>query len=1010
MELRWPQLKEEATTLAHEIGQSGREHHPIVKDQELLSAIRTQGIPAEHREWVWPILLHAQNQKLQRQSSAFLSYNQLLGGYQEGELEQQQQQQQQQQLDRDEQERPSLSPKGINGLHQAQELAMERFSHLNPFQERKIKRILLAYTKSKADFYYCHGMVEICVVLSTFLTEEDAFWAFRLLLEVLLPKYHEESILDFHVDCLVLQELLDRQDPALCAHFTDMGVTIQLLCTKWFFSFFAESMPFDLVCRLYDVLLVDICCKKLSSKIIFATSMAIFLYLSQMLVEVQDPSVMIEIICEFCATTLRDYSVAESFVDLILFLHDQLSETEVIAMRAKYKEQVERENAANGMASLPAKAKRSKTRRSHSIKLIIQWKEDGDAASPPAVAPLAPPTDNPTPKPSITRDRPPPIETDTISDEQVEVEIVTTPTERQMLEKLGEGITKINRRRSRSSSLRNLMLYPGEGSMSGGSRRTLSGASSTVTSPRSRLADEQPPREEDEQTEREHSWEEQARVRNPAVVIHMSMQGVPEEHRCWVWPILLNQIEPPKNLPTKQELLNDLHEEELDREVIKAIENDIARTRNLREDQYPSMKRVLEAFARRNRRVGYCQGMNEILAALLRHLEERDALLALVLLIEQILPSYHVDSMIGLHTDCAVMNTLVKQNDIEVHTNLQNVGLNMEILCTKWLVTCFLTSLPSFCGMKILDMMFARTPERKAASRVLLGVGIAIFFTLRSALLEAKDAGEILMAINEYFAQEMTKTNAEMDRFLAVCGGVIQQLRPEIVEEFRLVHKDEVMERFAAFEARKIEMRQQMEEAKLTQQRKKAGGAPASPPKSDSAPPSIGSASKSAATGTKKHGGIFSKPLRGSASGKTGAAASSGATDMFYQRVDVIEANRSFSEDLAKMEEQLEDLAELFCRGKIDDKEHSCIKAQIVRKWCKGMNSPQSAMIRVRHVKATFGDSTAAKDAPLKLSLTSTMSCPPDFEGENRKSSSSLYGRMKKVKRSAIAIFKSTFE
>lgn len=63
-------------------------------------------------------------------------------------------------------------------------------------------------------------MVEICVVLSTFLSEKDSFWGFRLLMEVLLPKYHEASILDFQVDCLVLQELLDQYDPILGRHFS----------------------------------------------------------------------------------------------------------------------------------------------------------------------------------------------------------------------------------------------------------------------------------------------------------------------------------------------------------------------------------------------------------------------------------------------------------------------------------------------------------------------------------------------------------------------------------------------------------------------------------------------------------------------------------------------------------------------------------------------------------------------------------------------------------------------
>lgn len=149
MEVPWRQLKDEAKRLALEIGASGREHHSLVKNAAALAAIRAQGIPPEHREWVWPILLHQQNQKLQRQSSDFVTYNQLLHAddqvdeQESQDNKEQQQQQQQQQQD-------------TSGFQQAQELAMERFSHLNPFQERKIKRILVAYTKSKDVFYYCH--------------------------------------------------------------------------------------------------------------------------------------------------------------------------------------------------------------------------------------------------------------------------------------------------------------------------------------------------------------------------------------------------------------------------------------------------------------------------------------------------------------------------------------------------------------------------------------------------------------------------------------------------------------------------------------------------------------------------------------------------------------------------------------------------------------------------------------------------------------------------------------
>lgn len=163
MEVPWRQLKDEARRLALEMGASaGREHHSLVKNAAALAAIRAQGVPPEHREWVWPILLHQQNVKLQRQSSSFATYNQLLHASDDAQGDEHEDTQHTQQ---------QLSPQqqDASGLQQAQELAMERFSHLNPFQERKIKRILVAYTKSKDVFYYCHVRYIPCCYVAIYL-------------------------------------------------------------------------------------------------------------------------------------------------------------------------------------------------------------------------------------------------------------------------------------------------------------------------------------------------------------------------------------------------------------------------------------------------------------------------------------------------------------------------------------------------------------------------------------------------------------------------------------------------------------------------------------------------------------------------------------------------------------------------------------------------------------------------------------------------------------------------
>lgn len=914
------------------------------------------------------------------------------------------------------------------------------------------------------------------MVLSTFMVEEDAFWSFRLLLEVLLPKYYDESVVDFHRDCLVLQELLQTLDPALQEHLSMMGVTIQLLSTKWFFSFFAESMPFEVVGRLYDILLADICGLRLNSKILLSTSLAVLLYLGSAIVEIHDPSVILEVINEFCWTTLSDYSIADSFIDLILFIHERIDDDELAGQRQRYREQLAREEEQRRNQQLNILRRRSgsfrkkqrqqlhqRKNRMQSIKLLIQWRKhvsneldsyldqggankcdavvEDQSSSPPKsstgeqFAKLAAYDDALTPdgeQQDRTRDYDDDDEGD--SESQDEMEVVTTPSDKEMMAKVYQGINKINRRRSRSSARQTQAFRANDRSLS----RTFSLTSSFLSSTPRELREHEPLDTDDgANTSRENEADVWKRLKvsgEADEVVAQSMSGIPDEHRTWAWPILISQLPRPSNLPPlPSSIANDNEDTDmlLDREVAKSIDNDILRTRNLGDGQAVLMRRVLTAFALRNRRVGYCQGMNEILVVLLQYLDADQALVALVLLIETLLPAYHVDSMIGLHTDCAVMDTLLRQNDKDLHSHLNEVGLNMEILCTKWLVTCFLTSLPPFCGLKIIDMLLARAKEKQRASRVLLGVGISIFFSLRATLLDAKDAGEVLLAINEYFAEEMTKTTVQMDRFLGFCRDIIHQLEPDIVEELRQVHKDEVMDRFAAFEAKKIEMRQQLEEAKLKQ--RKSASAPSSPVKLDgnnrtSIFSSNSSGTKAGASNSRRSGisSYLGNQLRG-APKAAAAFSSSTANDekgsKFYQRVDVLDVNRSFSDDLLKMEDQLDDLADLYLRGKIDEREHSCIRAQIVRKWCKGMNSPQSAMMRMRSVKNIYGTGSGSSD-PGRASCNGasgrgsvqdnlprrSLSNAEPMSAHAKKGGSSLYGRMKKVQRSAMAMIKSTFE
>ena len=75
------------------------------------------------------------------------------------------------------------------------------------------------------------------------------------------------------------------------------------------------------------------------------------------------------------------------------------------------------------------------------------------------------------------------------------------------------------------------------------------------------------------------------------------------------------------------------------------------------------LKRVLLAFARHNKTVGYCQGFNIIAALILEIVEKRadDALMCMIYLIEHVIPDgYFTNSMHKLAIDMAVFRELLK--------------------------------------------------------------------------------------------------------------------------------------------------------------------------------------------------------------------------------------------------------------------------------------------------------------------------------------------------------------
>lgn len=84
------------------------------------------------------------------------------------------------------------------------------------------------------------------------------------------------------------------------------------------------------------------------------------------------------------------------------------------------------------------------------------------------------------------------------------------------------------------------------------------------------------------------------------------------------------------------------------------------------------MRRVLSAYIKRNPTVGYCQGLNFIVAVLLHQLEEEEAFWVLCQIIESLLPLDYYNMMTGVIVDQKCFDELLLENFPEIHEHLES--------------------------------------------------------------------------------------------------------------------------------------------------------------------------------------------------------------------------------------------------------------------------------------------------------------------------------------------------
>ncbi|KAH3680888.1 hypothetical protein WICMUC_000031 [Wickerhamomyces mucosus] len=121
---------------------------------------------------------------------------------------------------------------------------------------KKLNKILIAFSRKFPRIGYCQGMNFIVAnLLLVFPNEEDTFWGFVGLVQLLPDEFFQ--LKKIRGDLNKFKNIFSKELPKLQQHFKDLNVEIELICFNWFISIFSESLPIEIVLKVWDLLILN---------------------------------------------------------------------------------------------------------------------------------------------------------------------------------------------------------------------------------------------------------------------------------------------------------------------------------------------------------------------------------------------------------------------------------------------------------------------------------------------------------------------------------------------------------------------------------------------------------------------------------------------------------------------------------------------------------------------------------------------------------------------------------
>ncbi|XP_061662150.1 TBC1 domain family member 30 isoform X2 [Syngnathoides biaculeatus] len=276
--------------------------------------------------------------------------------------------------------------------------------------------------------------------------------------------------------------------------------------------------------------------------------------------------------------------------------------------------------------------------------------------------------------------------------------------------------------------------------------------------------------------------------------------GIPKEWRKRVWLTLADQylhsisIDWDKTLRFAFNERSNPDDDSLGVQIVKDLHRTGCSSYGGHEGEQDRvvLKRVLLAYARWNKAVGYCQGFN-VLAALILVVtqgDESDALKVMIYLIDKVLPeSYFANNLRALSVDMAVFRDLlrVKLPRLSQHLHYLQRAANKEaggsyeppltnVFTMQWFLTMFATCLPAPTVLKIWDSVFFE------GSEVLFRVALVIWERLGERISYCQTADDFYSTMGRLTGEMLDRNLVDPPELIQEVYGMAAFPFPQLAE------------------------------------------------------------------------------------------------------------------------------------------------------------------------------------------------------------------------------------